>query len=77
MPGMKASKAAQNCSRIASRSIRISCRAPGMTMACAGLEPGGEALGRRRGADRIGAGRDDQRRQADLRRIARIGEALS
>ena len=30
---MKASKAAQNWSRTASRSIRISCRAPGMTMA--------------------------------------------
>ena len=29
VPGMKASKAAQNCSRIASRSIRISCRLPG------------------------------------------------
>ncbi len=36
-PGMKASKAAQNSSRIASRSIRISWRAPGSTIACPAL----------------------------------------
>ena len=63
VPGMKASKAAQNSSRISSRSIRISCRAPGQHDGVPGLEAGREALHRRRRADRIGAGRDDQRRQ--------------
>ena len=38
----------------------------------AGLEPGREPLGGRRRADRIGAGRDDQRRQAHLQAEARI-----
>ena len=71
---MKASKAAQNSSRIASRSIRISWRAPGSTIACPALRRAANALDRRRRADRIGAGGDDQGRRADLERKARIGE---
>ena len=73
---MKASKAAQNCSRIASRSIRISCRAPGITMAC-------PALSRAAKRSVAGVAQTGSAPAATIRvgrrilsGVARIGEAL-
>ena len=77
---MKASKAAQNCSRIASRSIRISCRAPGITIACPALSRAakrsvaGVAQTGSAPAATIRVGRRILRREARIERTAHEAE---
>ena len=67
-PGTKASKAAQNCSRMVSRSCRISWREPLQHDLRAGAQADGELLDRLALHHLIVACRQHQHRHADARR---------